>query len=277
MNSASPHARATSVELRLLPRGAYSVRYTPSRPVVGFAFESQCGVHAFGSDRVRAFRAPAHGLAFTPVGCSVFSEAAEGGEYLTLSGAPDALAALCGDEDGARGVPQHQFTGRICAASVRAAYALRRLLLSGNADPAARESAVAGLLGTLHAAATDAGPSQRPARSLTSRRLKIVEDLIEARLADPLAIGDMAMACGLSAGFFLRAFRAAVGQTPHQYLMARRVAAARSLLRGTGSGIADIATRTGFCSQAHMTVCFKTGIGVTPAAYRALVTDREIR
>lgn len=135
MHSACPHLRATSVELRLLPRGAYSVRYTPSRPVVGFAFESQGGVHAFGSDRVRAFRAPAHGLAFTPAGCSVFSEAAEGGEYLTLSGDPEALAALCGDEDGARGVPQQQFTGRIWPGSVRAAYALRRLLLSGNADP----------------------------------------------------------------------------------------------------------------------------------------------
>jgi AraC family transcriptional regulator len=258
------------VALRLLPRGAYSVRYTPSQPVAGFAFESQRGLHAFGSDRVRAFRAAAHGLAFTPAGCSVFSQAAEGGEYLTVSGDEERLAALGGNDD-ARRLPHGQFTGRVHRESIRAAYALRRLLLSGVTDPAAMESALASFLGALCSAT---GPGQISARSLTPRRLKIVEDLIDARLADALAISDMAAACGLSTGFFLRAFKAATGQTPHYYLMGRRVAAARHLLRATGSGAAEIAVQTGFCNQAHMTVCFRNHIGMTPGAYRAAASNR---
>jgi len=274
MANASPYAHSEAVKditLRLLPRGPYSVRYTPSQPVVGFAFEGQRGVHAFGSDRVRGFRAAAHGLAFTPPGCSVFSEAVEGGEYLTLTGDPERLAALGSEGDACR-LPHGQFTGRVHQESVRAAHALRRLLLSGATDSAVIEAALAAFLAAL-CSATGANCALS-ARSLTPHRLKIVEDLIEARLADPLAISDMAAACGLSTGFFLRAFKAAVGQTPHHYLMGRRVAAARVLLRATNSGAAEIAALTGFCNQAHMTVCFRNHIGVTPGAYRAAVRSR---
>ena len=271
-----PYARsaaAKGIALNLLPRGPYGVRYTPSQPVAGFAFESQRGLHAFDSDRVRAFRAAAHGLAFTPAGCSVFSESAEGGEYLTLTGDPQRLAALC-DEGGARRLPHGQFTGRVHHESVRAAYAMRRLLISGVTDPAAIESAAASFLGALCSAANGAGSDPVSARSLTPHRLNIVEDLIDARLAEPIAISDMACACGLSTGFFLRAFKAATGQTPHHYLMGRRVAAARVLLRATSSGAAEIAVLTGFCSQAHMTVCFRKHVGVTPGAYRAAAVQR---
>jgi AraC family transcriptional regulator len=242
-------------------------------PVAGFAFERQHGLHAFGSDQVRAFYAAANGLAFTPAGCSVFSEAVEGGEYLTLTGDPEPLAALVGEE-GAGGLPDQQFTGRVHRDGVRAAYALRRLLLSGAADPAQIESVLVSFVGALRRVADGTGPNQLPARSLTPRRLKVVEELIEARLAEPLAVSDMAAACGLSTGFFLRAFTAAVGQAPHHYLTGRRVAAARLMLRHTSTGIAEIAVQTGFCSQAHMTVCFRKHAGVTPGAYRAAVTPR---
>jgi AraC family transcriptional regulator len=259
------------VTLRLLPRGAYSVRYTPAQPVAGFAFESQHGVHAFGSDRVRAFRAGAHGMAFTPAGCSVFSEAAEGGEYLTLAGDPERLAAF-GDDDGPCRLPRDQFTGRVDRGGVRAAIGLRRILLSGSADPAEIETALALFIAALRTVAGSTRPSLLTARSLTPQRLKAVEDQIEARLAEPLAVSDMAAACGLSTGFFLRAFTAAVGQTPHQYLTGRRVAAARRLLHRTGTGLAEIAVQTGFCSQAHMTVCFRKHVGVTPGTYRTSVT-----
>lgn len=271
MVAAVPNAPAVAVDgvvLRLLPRARYSVSYTPPQPVVGFAFESQRGSHAFASDRVRAFHAAAHGLAFTPAGCSVFSEAVKGGEYLTLTGTLERLAALVGDEEG-RGLPHRQFTGHVHLESVRAAHALRRHLLSGQVDPAAVESALASLLGAVCFAANGANLGRLSARSLTPRRLNIIEDLIEAKLGEPLSLSDMAVACGLSTGFFLRAFKAAVGQTPHAYLMGRRVAAARLLLRESGAGAAEIAVLTGFCNQAHMTVAFKNTIGVTPGAYRA--------
>jgi len=52
----------------LLPRNAYQAAYTPEAPIIGFAFESQVGVHAFGTDRRAAFRAKPNGLAYVPAG-----------------------------------------------------------------------------------------------------------------------------------------------------------------------------------------------------------------
>jgi AraC family transcriptional regulator len=263
---------AAGLTLRLLPRTAYAVKYTPRQPVAGFAFENQRGEHAFASDWVRPFHAMANGLAFTPAGCSIYSEARTGGEYLTLTGEPGRLAALLGDEQGA--LPEHRFTGRVHERGIGAAHALRRMLLTGNADAAALESAVSAFLDAIAEAGGAAWRRPPSAASLTARRLKIVEELIAARLAGPLSIGEMAAACGLSSGFFLRAFKAATGQAPHQFLLARRLIEARRLLEQTGAGTAEIAALTGFCSQAHMTTAFRRALGVTPAAYRAAIANR---
>jgi AraC family transcriptional regulator len=55
----------------LLPRKPYRVAYRPEVPVVGFAFDGQTGVHAFGSDRKTDFRTRPNSLAFVPAGCDV--------------------------------------------------------------------------------------------------------------------------------------------------------------------------------------------------------------
>lgn len=252
----------------LLPRAPYCVRYTPVSPVAGFAFESQKGRHAFASDRVRPFHAAANGLAFTPEGCSIYSEAPEGGEYLTITGDRDRLADLIGRE---RGLPERQFSGRVHEAGLDAAYRLRRYMLTGFRDPCAAETAASDFLASL-GRVREGDRLQPPSkRSLTPRRLTIVEDLIEARYAERLSLGEMAEACGLSPGFFLRAFKAATSQTPHQYLMSRRLSKARQLLGQAEPGLAEIAFMTGFCSQAHMTAVFKRALGATPAAYRQSV------
>jgi AraC family transcriptional regulator len=273
MSRSQPRARTVGgVTLRLLPPVPYCVRYTPARPVAGFAFDAQQGVHAFASDRVQPFRAIANSLAFTPAGCSVYSEAREGGEYLTVSGDEKALSALLPDEDVA--LPTERFTGRIGPAGAEAAGRLRRLLLGGASEPAALEAAVADFLGAI---CRCGGAYWRPrgARSLTARRLRIVDELIEARLGQPLSIAEMAAACGLSAGFFLRSFRAATGQTPHRYLMERRISRARRLLAECDDPAAAIALGTGFASQAHMTAAFTRALGVAPAGYRKIVRQND--
>lgn len=254
------------LRLCLLPAAPYCARYTPDMPVAGFAFESQNGVHAFASDRVRPFHAAANGLAFTPAGCSVYSEACNGGEYLTLSGTPTALGALL-DEDGAE-LPPARFTGRMHPQGVRAAHGLRRLLLGRDADPAAVESAAAAFLRSLCECGVAAWRPPPSAGSLTLRRLKRVEELIEARLAERISVSDMAGACGLSTGFFLRAFKAATGRTPHRFLMDRRIARARRLLMDERLGAGEVAYRAGFSSQAHMATAFKRALGVSPSICR---------
>lgn len=55
-----------------------------TQSAIGFAFDSQRGLHAIGSDRVLPFDAMPNGLAFVPAGCDVLSESPKGGEYLRV-------------------------------------------------------------------------------------------------------------------------------------------------------------------------------------------------
>lgn len=269
-----PSLAVNGLTLRLWARGAYCARYTPDTPVAGFALESQTGRHAFASDRAHPFHAAANGMAFTPAGCSIYSEAREGGEYLTLTGPPWEFADILDGDD--KSIPAERFSGRVHEDGIAAAHALRRALLGVPADRTAIEAAVATFVGALLEAGAPGWRRPSPARSMTPRRIQRIEALIDAEFSRALSIAEMAAACDLSTGFFLRAFKAATGQTPHQRLMSRRLAEARRLLRQTRESAGEIAHRTGFSSQPHMTTVFKRLIGITPAAYRAAAVPRLV-
>jgi len=260
----APHTlQSGGMTLTLLPAAPYRASFTPAQPVAGFAFESQRGMHAFASDGVHPFHALANGLAFTPPGCSVYSEARWGGEYLTVSGDADAFTALLPDEK-AR-LPGERFTGRTDTAGISAAHALRRLMLAPDADRGAIDTAIAAFLESMHRCSDPSWRQPPHANSMTPQRLRRVEEMIEARLSEPLSVQDMAAPCGLTPGFFLRAFKAATGRTPHRFLMDRRIARARRLIGEGRLGLGEIACCTGFSSQAHMTSAFKRQLGVTPS------------
>ncbi|MGI3745041.1 MAG: hypothetical protein ACRYF8_06050 [Janthinobacterium lividum] len=82
--------------IELLPAAGYATRYVAAQAAIGFAFESQRGLHAIGSDRVQPFDALPNGLAFVPAGCDVLSESPTGGEYLRLLRTDE--LALTGDQ-----------------------------------------------------------------------------------------------------------------------------------------------------------------------------------
>ena len=94
-------------------------------------------------------------------------------------------------------------------------------------------------------------------------------DMIEQQLAEPLNIGQLAAHCALSPYHFARMFRQSFGVPPHQYLLARRLARARDLLRNSAMGLGDIALACGFASASHFTNRFKQSMGATPGEYRA--------
>jgi len=83
-----------------------------------------------------------------------------------------------------------------------------------------------------------------------------------------VTVQELAGALGLSAGFFCRAFRAAVGQAPHDYIIDRRVSRARALLQNAALDLATIAHTSGFASHAHMTATFRKRLGVAPSELR---------
>jgi AraC-like DNA-binding protein len=102
-----------------------------------------------------------------------------------------------------------------------------------------------------------------------ARHLLRAKDLADARYSEPLGVDDLAHAAGLSRAHFSREFRAAFGESPHSYLLTRRMERAAALLRNTDRSVADICFSVGLQSVGSFTTSFKRTFGVTPTAYRA--------
>lgn len=99
--------------------------------------------------------------------------------------------------------------------------------------------------------------------------LDAVLNFIDANLDGDLSLEALARLSGVLTHQFARAFKKSVGQSPHHYVLGRRIDAARDLLSSTTHPIAEIAYATGFSSQSHMTTTFKREIGATPAQLRS--------
>jgi AraC-like DNA-binding protein len=84
-----------------------------------------------------------------------------------------------------------------------------------------------------------------------------------------LAVDDLARAAGLSRAHFSRQFRRAFGESPHSYLLTRRLERAAALLRTTDHSVADICMSVGLQSVGSFTTSFTRHFGKTPTQYRA--------
>jgi AraC-like DNA-binding protein len=101
-----------------------------------------------------------------------------------------------------------------------------------------------------------------------ARHLLRARDLIDSRYADPLDLGALARAAHVSPRHFSRSFRSTFGETPHQYLLTRRIERARHLLRTTDLSVVQVCLAVGFQSQGSFTTTFRRHVGMTPTAYR---------
>ena len=102
-----------------------------------------------------------------------------------------------------------------------------------------------------------------------ARHLLRAKDLADARYFESLDVDDMARAAGLSRAHFSREFRRAFGESPHQYLLTRRLERAAALLRTTDHSVAEICFSVGLQSVGSFTTSFTKTFGVSPTAYRA--------
>ena len=89
-----------------------------------------------------------------------------------------------------------------------------------------------------------------------ARHLLRARDLADARYAEPLTVADMARAAGLSPAHFSREFKRAFGESPHQYLLTRRLERAAALLRVTDWSVADVCFAVGVGSVGSFTASF---------------------
>jgi AraC-like DNA-binding protein len=102
-----------------------------------------------------------------------------------------------------------------------------------------------------------------------ARHLLRAKDLIDARYFEPLDVAALARAARLSPAHFSREFRREFGETPHQYLLTRRLERAAALLRNTDRSVADICLTVGLQSIGSFTTSFGRSFGMSPTAYRA--------
>jgi AraC-like DNA-binding protein len=102
-----------------------------------------------------------------------------------------------------------------------------------------------------------------------ARHLLRAKDLADARYFEPLGVDDLARAAGLSRAHFSREFRAAFGESPHTYLLTRRMERAAALLRDTDHTVAHICFSVGLQSVGSFTTSFTRTYEMSPTAYRA--------
>lgn len=102
---------------------------------------------------------------------------------------------------------------------------------------------------------------------LDPHRLARVITFIGSNLGAAVSTEDLATLVGLSPFHFSRAFKSTTGDTPHQYVIKRRMERARELL-ATSAPVLQVAHQVGYRTQAHFTGVFRRLSGVTPARYR---------
>jgi AraC-like DNA-binding protein len=102
----------------------------------------------------------------------------------------------------------------------------------------------------------------------SARHLLRAKDLIDARYREPLDVPALARAARLSQAHFSREFRRSFGETPHQYLLTRRLERAAELLRNTDRSVADICLTVGLTSVGSFTTSFGRAYGMPPSSYR---------
>src|SRR5262245_65088632 len=97
-----------------------------------------------------------------------------------------------------------------------------------------------------------------------ARHLLRAKDLADARYSEPVEVADMAEAAGLSKAHFSREFRRTFGESPHHYLLTRRLERAAGLLRMTEWSVAEVCVEVGLRSIGSFTTSFKGAYGQTP-------------
>jgi len=100
-------------------------------------------------------------------------------------------------------------------------------------------------------------------------RLRRARDRMDRDYAHPLDLAALAATTLMSPGHFSRSFRAAYGQTPHQYLMTRRIERAKALLRRGDLPVTEVCYAVGFASPGSFSSRFTELTGVNPSDYRA--------
>jgi AraC family transcriptional regulator len=215
-------------------------------------------------------------ITINPAGTRKLFQHAGGGDFLLVHISPYLVTSVSRDvwdERGERAELIHHFTTRDADLEFLA-HKLWREYQAGDVGSGIYAETLGAQLAIhlLRGYSTLAGSASAGlARSrLQPAQLRAAMEYIEENLSADLAISDVANAVLLSSSHFAHAFRNSSGVPPHQYIVQRRIARAKALLRDTSLPISSIATRAGFSTHAHFCVIFQRQTGVAPRAFRRM-------
>jgi AraC family transcriptional regulator len=112
---------------------------------------------------------------------------------------------------------------------------------------------------------------------LDRRRLDRILEYIEGHLDQDITVAELAECACFSLFHFVRAFRLAMGVTPHAYVSERRLDRAKTLLRYTNTSLVDISLICRFSGQTNFNKAFKRAVGMSPGRYRHLIGGKPTR
>jgi AraC family transcriptional regulator len=116
--------------------------------------------------------------------------------------------------------------------------------------------------------ATCRPPAAACTGGLSKPKLRRTTEYIDAHLENDLPLTELAAVAQTSLAHFVRRFRQATGQTPHHYVIMRRIERAKRLLTDTEWPLIEIGRRVGFTDQSYFTAVFRKHVGTTPKGYR---------
>lgn len=104
--------------------------------------------------------------------------------------------------------------------------------------------------------------------ALPTRMVEAMDEYIREHCGEELSNTEIGAIFGYHPFYVSQMLKKKAGITLHQYIIAYRLKAARSLLENTGKTVIDIADETGFTDASYFTKMFKASYGVTPKEFR---------
>jgi AraC-like DNA-binding protein len=103
---------------------------------------------------------------------------------------------------------------------------------------------------------------------LLAWQVRKVGAYIDSHITGPILVADLCALVQRSQAHFSRAFKNTLGESPHAFLVRRRVELAAHCMLTTDASLSDVAFQCGFTDQAHLCRHFRQATGETPAAWR---------
>lgn len=253
----------------LVPPGARRLNVRLARSFASISFAGDAGRSSLAGDRLRHYDRRPYEFVVAPPNFPLRGESEAAPEVLALVFEFEALK----DEIAtALQMPPDLLESRVVIGGPKAftttiAERVRKHILAGEgADDYLRSLCVVLIIEMMRLPARQRKTGRGTV--LKEEVLNAVLNFIDANLDGDLSLEALARLSGVLTHQFARAFKRRVGQSPHHYVLGRRIDAARALLLTTSHPIAEIAYATGFSSQSHMTTTFRREIGATPAQVR---------